>query len=405
MFNPFNLLAGITFVYLLLPTLGFGLFPEYFEFSSNFENFIILFCFISIMLATAWLGKKIEAATNHQQRVISNRTLQGKWMLLGEERRAFGFVALATILSLASLLTAVAYSGMLGGDFTPHEFRMGVASSGDLGLVIAYNTASLLILVSFNLTIISLIKSNKMMKFLIIGLILFSLIIATGQRSMIVLALCSYLLAKAKIKNEKTSVKTVLVLAIGVGLVLVLGMARQGGEFNYVAFIWQASVRFDLFYPQFFNFLDVYRGLNDIGYGYYHFTYPLQLIPSSLMQSKPVTFLHFINRDLMNIADETGNDFTAFSEFIYNYGVALGLLFYSMYCFIASFVVQRIYRRAGENPIFFVIYFPGFLVYLSLVLLTGLSNQAHIFSIAGIFVTILPSKLFMQYVKPKRSAV
>lgn len=405
MFNPFNLLAWITSVYLLLPTLGFGLFPEYFEYSSSFENFIILFTFISIMLTAAWLGKKIETVTNRRQRVISNRVMQGKWMLLGEERRAFRFVALAAILSLISLLMAVAYSGMLDGDFTPHGFRMGIASSGDLGLVIAYNTVSLLMLASFNLAIISFLKSNRAVKFLILILILFSLIIAVGQRSMIVLALCSYLLAKAKIENGKTSVKTILVLAVGTGLVLVLGMARQGGEFNYEAFIWQASVRFDLFYPQFFNFLDVYRHLSDIGYGYYHFTYLLQLIPSSLMQSKPVTFLHFINRDLMNIPDETGNDFTAFSEFVYNYGIALGLFFYSIYCFVASFVVQRIYRRAGENPIFFVIYFPCFLIYLSLVLLTGLSNQAHVFSVAGIFVAIFPSKLFVQYVEPKRHAI
>lgn len=401
MFKPFNLLVLMVGLYLLFPALGFGLFPEYFNFSESTENFVILGCYISAMLISTLAAKKAEGV-GHHQRAISNNQMHEMWISRNSERRAFVFVSLAGVLSLIGLLFVIVQSGTLGDEFSPHALRMSIASSGDLGLIVGYNLICLLIIVSTNLTIVSLAKAERKSSFGSVLALFFLLIIATGQRSLIMLALCSYLFLQSTIETKRRGLKKLFILTGGLCFVILLGVVRQGDDFGYESLIWQASVRFDMFFPQFFNFLDVFRSQDHIDYGYYHLTYPLQIIPSSLMQDKPVTFLQFINRDLMKIAEETGNDFSAFAEFIYNYGIVIGLFFYSAYCFVASFFICRIYRRANESPVYFALYFPCFLVYLSLVLLTGLSNQAHIFSVAGLLLAIYPCRLFVKYTESQK---
>jgi len=399
MFKPFSLLIAIVGLYLLFPVLGFGIFPEHFDFSDSLENFAILGAYIFIMLLSALAAKQVESIGHtHQSGASRNRMLE-KWSSRSVESRALIFVAILSGISLTGMLIVITISGMFSPEFSPHELRMNIASSGNLVLTIIYNLTSLLILVTTNLTLLSIKKANKKTYFMCVLLINFLLIIATGQRSMIMLAICSYLLLQEFSNKRRLGIRALLTLLFGLAFVIFLGVVRQGDEFSYASVIWQASVRFDLFFPQFFNFLDVYRGLRDIGYGYFHFTFPLQIIPSSVFHSKPETFLHFINRDLMNIPEGTGNDFTAFAEFIYNYGIVLGLFFFSIFCFFMSFIIHRMYRLARNNPIYFALYFPIFLVYLSLVLLTGISNQAHIFAVAGLLLAVVPCKLFVSYTK------
>jgi oligosaccharide repeat unit polymerase len=397
MFKPFNLLIVIVFLYLFFPTLGFGIFPEYFDLSISYENFVVLGVYIIFMLLSALTAMKIENIGHYCERdVLKNRMLEN-WQSRGSEQRAKLFLGIFAGICLSGLLLVMSLSGMLNSDYSPHELRMKIASGGNILSTIVYNLTSLLILISANLIIISLKKSNKKFFFRCLLIVNFALIVATGQRSMIMLAICSYLLLDGYFAKGRISFKVFFILGVGLAFVIFLGMARQGDEYSFESMIWQISVRFDLFYLQFFNFLEVYRNLDNIDYGYFHLTYPLQIIPSSIFQSKPETFLHFINRDLMNIPEGTGNDFTSFAEFIYNYGVVLGLFFYSIFVFFASFVIHRIYRRARTNPIYFAIYIPSFLVYLSLVLLTGISNQAHIFAVASLFIAVIPCVLFVSY--------
>lgn len=405
MLTPFNFLIAIVSLYLVFPILGFGIFPEYFDFSKNIENLSILCAYLFIMLLSAFAAKKIESKGYAQRSGAPRNPMLEKWHSRDVESRALIFVCIVSGISLVGMLLVIVNSGMLSVEFSPHEMRMNIASSDNLALIIIYNLTSMFILVSTNLTILSLKKAAKKGCFRCVLLFNFLLIIATGQRSMIILAICSYLLLEEFSEKRNLSIRTLLTLAFGLAIVILLGVVRQGDEFNYASVIWQASVRFDLFFPQFFNFLDVYRGLDEIGYGYFHFTYPLQIIPSSVFHSKPETFLHFINRDLMSIPYGTGNDFTAFAEFIYNYGVVLGLFFYLIFCFFMSFIMHRIYRLARANPLYYALYFPIFMVYLSLVLLTGISNQAHILAVAGLFPGVLLCILFVSYTKFNKRGV
>lgn len=404
MFGPFNFLVLLVGAYLLLPVLGFGLFPEYFDFSSAIENFLILGAYIAVMLIAARTAMALEALGQKSTSAVSFSPLQEKWASRGSERRAFWILLTTTSIVTLAWMLIIFSADMLNNEFSPHAFRMGVATSGDLVLILTYNAFSLCTLIMTNLTLLSLEKARRKWLFVFILTIQISLVVITGQRSMIMLVLFSYLFLKSVGKNRLSAFKTTGVLLLGLAVTILLGVFRQGDDLNILAFIWQLSVRFDLFYPQFFNFLETYRNLSDIGYGYFHLTFPLQIIPSALLQEKPQTFLQFINRDLMNIAEGTGNDFTAFAEFIYEYGIVVGWLFYAVHCFLMTLIMQRIYRRARYQPLYFVLYFPCLLVYISLILLTGISNQAHLFSVAGIVAMILPCRLFMSYTKKRISA-
>lgn len=386
MFRPFRILSFLLCIYLSVPALGFGLFPDYFDFDANQENFLVLGLYSAVLLGASFAGSALEQSGRPGDAVISRRSpLHQPWPSRSSERRALSLLLWSALVILALGLIIVISSSLLNSEFSPHLFRLSVASSGNLLLILSYNAFALLTLIATNLALMSLRKARKRMPFASILAMLLFMVWATGQRSMIMLVLLSYLFLISHDPRRKFSkLKAALAIIMGLVITIALGVVRQGDSFSIPSLVWQLSARFDLFYPQFFNFLSVYNGLPDIGYGYHHFTFPLQVVPSSFLEDKPLTFLHFVNRDLMGIPDSTGNDFSAYAEFIYSYGVIFGALLFAIHCFVAAFLVQRVYRNALQNPTYFALYFPCILVYVTLVLLTGISNQQHFFAAAGI---------------------
>jgi len=403
MLNPLNFILTVLMVYLFMPIIGFGVFYDQFAFEVTHDRILILFLYISMMLAAVLAGLKINSKGVNKKSKFFSQCELNKWRNKRRTLRAQIFLCALTLLVAASLIVVIYLSSNLNTEFTPHKFRMSIRSSGSLILTIAYFTLSMIALGLASLTIFSMLSSSNKFFYSILFIIQLLLIVATGWRGLIIMTLLSFIFLASLNPNRFSKFKLASVFLLAIIIVFTLGVFRSGNELNIRAFLWEVSVRFDMFFPQFFNFLEVYSQLPSIGFGFHHFTFPLQIIPSAIWDGKPDTFLYYINYELMNIHYATGNDFSAYAEFIYQYGVALGLVFYGIFCLLASILISRAYALAKRKISFFVIYIPLLFVFLQTIFLTGISNQALIFSLIAIGILYMISRAFVSFLNLQAS--
>lgn len=401
MFQPKNIIYILVFLYSTLPMIGFGIFPDYFYFEASAESSTTLATYITILITCTSLGALTYRKLNIKKRSKPAEAGLLKLGTLQSHKKTKIFIGLATAVTCTSFLLLTSYTGILNTDFTPHELRMAASRHSNGLIVILYNALTSFCLILFNINLIAIQRAKSKAIFYFFAASLILTMIASGTRSVLLFSAFSYLFILSIHKKISIS-KLIFTIILFLTLVFTLGALRSGNEFNSAAFAWELSARFDMFFPQFFNFLEKYENLPDIGWGYYHLTYPAQIIPSTILEEKPATFLHYINREMMHTAENTGNDYSSFAEFIYNYGTIAGAIVYSLYCFLSSFIIEHVYQESKTNAIYFPIYPIALLTYISMVLLTGLSNQAHLISIPLIIAGILLSKLFINYTKKSK---
>jgi hypothetical protein len=395
--EPRRIISFLVLLYLFAPLLGSYFFPDYFNFSYDLLSYLILCVFILCALVAGKLSKKIKLRLNNS---LNFNHLNPHPHNL--PAKSIFYLNLLLCLIFFYFSSKIRESFSLS-NLDPFNHRIFLKENKDFLIIICSNLFTSLALSSSCLAIL-FYKNFKNKKFIAIWTIFFGLIYLSGYRSYLLLSFIPWMTYLNL--NQLNKILFFIFFSTIIFLILLLGIIRQGSDISILNLIWQFTARFDMFFPQFLNFLDRYldQSIYPV-FNSYQILFPIQIFPSSFFNfldiEKPVTFLEFVNREFMSVPDSVGMDFSAFAEFIFNNGIILGFIFYFFYAFFLAIVVNKFYEKINFSTFHFLVYPQVLLLYISMLWFSGISSQANIFLFSGIIFNIFYYKLLFRVFKAR----
>lgn len=368
-FTPLNVILSILSLFIIIPI--YGIYREiidleylrYLSYSIPIVSIYFIFAILTLITTNKYMKRKYGSLPSTIKNINIDKS---KFLIISIFTFAISLFIQITLIYLSGFDIVYVLNNSL-------EYRFAISKNANgIQFLLFYTPLNLIVIIYSYYRFYSLYtKFSFLQKFLyrIVFLTGIGYAVLSGSRMNLIMLILIMLYAsnaKKRINVIQLSVFTVFLI----GIVGFLGAFRFGiNATSAIKMIESMTVlRFDAIIPNSLDFIDYYLAGNEqVWFGFFYFALPLVFIPRAILgDAKPETFEAFANRT-MSVADNTGKNFGAVSEFMINFGFP-GIIFQLFVIMLIFILVYSLYVKSLSYPNSFTLYIYMFFFPFSVVL-------------------------------------